>query len=81
MQKEAKARLKINELLKESGWRLIDSAEGRANVSVEANIILEKLGDDFEKAPKGYVDYLLLDEKNNPICVLEAKSEDKDPLD
>jgi len=81
MAKEAQARLKINELLKESGWRLIDSLEGRANVSVETNIVLERLGDDFEKAPKGYVDYLLLDEKSNPLCVLEAKSEDKDPLD
>lgn len=32
--KEAAARLKINKLLEESGWRLIDSEAGRANVDV-----------------------------------------------
>ena len=33
--KEAKARIKINKLLEESGWRLLDSEDGRANVQLE----------------------------------------------
>ncbi len=36
--KEASARLKINKLLEESGWRLIDSEAGRANVDVETGL-------------------------------------------
>jgi len=79
MQKEAKARIKINELLQQSGWRFFDDKNGKANITLENNVEIEELGDDFEKASKGYIDYLLLDEKNFPICVLEAKSEDKDP--
>ena len=32
MSKEAKARIKINKLLEESGWRFFDNAEGKANI-------------------------------------------------
>lgn len=80
MQKEAQARIKINKLLEESGWRLIDTNKGKKNVLLEPGINIKNLGDDFENVHKGYIDYLLLDEQNFPICVLEAKSEDKDPL-
>jgi hypothetical protein len=41
---------------------------------------LDELGDDFEKTQNGFVDYLLLDRRNFPIAVLEAKSEKYDPL-
>ena len=37
-------------------------------------------GEDFEKAKNGFVDFLLLDDKGFPLIVLEAKSEDKNPL-
>ena len=80
MQKEAKARIKINDLLQKSGWRFFDDENGKANITLEGNIKIEELGDDFEKVSTGFIDYLLLDDKNFPICVLEAKSEDKDPL-
>ena len=80
MQKEAQARIKINKLLEESGWRLIDNDKGKTNVLLEPGINIKDLGDDFENVHKGYIDYLLLDEQNFPLCVLEAKSEDKDPL-
>ena len=80
MQKEAKARIKINKLLEESGWRFFDSPEGKASIIVEGNVNLEELGENFEKASKGFIDYLLLDDRGFPVCVLEAKSEDKDPL-
>jgi len=80
MQKEAKARIKINNLLQNSGWRFFDNGKVKANITVENNIKIDELGEDFEKTNNGFVDYLLLDEKSFPICVLEAKSEDKDPL-
>lgn len=81
MQKEAKARLKINIMLEESGWRLLDSPQGKANVTVEGNIKLQAMGDDFEHAPTGFIDYLLLDPRGFPLAVLEAKSQSRDPLD
>ena len=85
MQKEAKARIKINELLQGAGWRLFDNEKGKVNIVLENNVKLtknaiDKFGNDFEKTQKGFIDFLLLDEKSFPFVVLEAKSEDKDPL-
>jgi len=84
-QKEAKARILINDLLKRSGWRFFDDDSGPANVSLEAQVkvkkkALDEMGDDFEKTANGYVDYLLLDDRGFPVAVLEAKSEKFDPL-
>ncbi|MCE5257986.1 MAG: DEAD/DEAH box helicase family protein [Chloroflexi bacterium] len=83
--KEAQARIKINHLLEAAGWRLLDGADGPANVCLEQHIKLtqrqiESLGDNFEHAKGGYIDFLLLDDRGFPFVVLEAKSEDKDPL-
>ncbi len=61
MQKEARARIKINKLLEETGWRFLDTAEGKAKIIVEGNVKLEDLGEDFEKVKKGFVDYVLLE--------------------
>lgn len=85
MQKEAKARIKINEILKDAGWRFFDDETGRANIVLESNTKLttqayDELGNDFEKSSQGFIDFLLLDEAGFPLVVLEAKSEDKDPL-
>ena len=85
MQKEAKARILINDLLRRSGWRFFDDETGTANIALEAHVKLKKktlddLGDDFEKTANGYVDYLLLDDRGFPIAVLEAKSEKFNPL-
>ena len=86
MSKEAKARIKINQLLKESGWHLLDTETQRANVILEGNVKTtqikqNELGEDFEKTKNGFMDYLLLDKKGFPMAVLEAKSESKSPLD
>lgn len=83
--KEARARIKINKLLEAAGWRFFDSDEGPANIQVEANVKITKkqfdeFGEDFEKVKNGFIDFLLLDEQGKPFVVLEAKSEDKDPL-
>lgn len=80
MEKEARARIKINKLLEDAGWRFFDTEDKRANIQLETNAKLEELGEDFENTKDGYVDYVLLDDDSHPICVLEAKSEDKDPL-
>lgn len=83
---EAKARLKINELLTESGWRLTSKNNLPANIIVEQITDLPdanpaSAGDDYESTSKGFIDYLPLDEKGMPVAVLEAKSEKKNPLD
>ncbi len=79
--KEAAARLKINKLLEEAGWYLLDSNEHRANVYVESHIKLEDQGDDFENTKGGFIDYLLLGKDGHPVAVLEAKRESFHPLD
>lgn len=83
--KEAKARIKINKLLEEAGWRFFDTEAGKANILLENNVKLTQeklieLGEDFDKTRNGYIDFLLLDDKGFPIIVLEAKAEDKNPL-
>ena len=72
---EATARIKINKLLEEAGWRFFDSSEGKANILLEKNVKYENLGNDFEGAKGGLVDFLLLDDRGKPLLVLEAKME------
>ena len=84
--KEARARIKINKLLEESGWHFFDEKDSKANIQLENNVRiteadLVRFGDDFQNCKQGYVDYLLLDSNGFPLIVLEAKREDKDPLD
>lgn len=84
--KEANARLKINKLLEESNWRLLDDEQGSANVDVESRlnpeqqIDIDSAGKDFENIKAGFIDYLLLDENQKPVAVLEAKRENIPPL-
>src|SRR3989338_5083962 len=83
--KEAKARIKINHLLEEAGWRFFDSKGKPANIVLEQNVkiterYIDDLGEDFEKTKNGYTDFTLLDKNGYYIAVLEAKSEDKNPL-
>ncbi len=82
---EATARIKINRLLENAGWRFFPDGNGPANVRLEPNVAitqpaLDDLGDDFQKTKNGFVDFLLLDSKGFPLLVLEAKSEEKQPL-
>ena len=82
---EATARIKINRLLEAAGWRFFADEHGPANIRLESSVALTAgdlngLGDDFEGSGKGFVDFLLLDSRGFPLVVLEAKSEDKEPL-
>ena len=83
---EAKARIKINKLLEEASWRFFDNENRRANIQLEQGVSItnqdiDAFGDDFENTHKGYIDFLLLDDNGFPLLVLEAKREDKNPLD
>jgi len=84
--KEARARIKINKLLEETGWRFITDDNGSANIVLESGVSItpeymtDKWGDDFEKTQKGYIDYLLLDSNGYPIALVEAKRESIHPL-
>ncbi len=82
---EAAARIKINKLLEAAGWRFFPDDNGPANIQLEPSVTiktqdLDALGNDFEKASKGFIDFLLLNEKGFPFIVLEAKAENKSPL-
>ena len=82
---EATARIKINKLLEAAGWRFFAEGDSPANICLEPNVTikapdLDSLGNDFEKTSPGFIDFLLLDAKGFPVIVLEAKSEDKNPL-
>ena len=82
---EAKARIKINKLLEEAGWRFFSDNGLSANILLESNTKitqtqLDEFGDNFEKTSNGFIDYLLLDDKGFPLIVLEAKKEEINPL-
>jgi type I site-specific restriction endonuclease len=79
-EKEAKARIKINKLLEESGWSFFDTDKGKATIKLESSIKMDDLGEDFENSKSGFIDFLLVDENQNPILVLEAKKESLNPL-
>ena len=83
--KEASARIKINKLLEAAGWRFFGNEQGPANIRLEPSVALteqafDEIGENFEKSTKGFVDFLMLNEKGFPLIVLEAKAENKDPL-
>ena len=85
MKNEAHARIKINKLLEESGWRFFDNELGKANILLENHIKItqqevDAWGNDFEKVKSGSLDFLLVDSENKPLCVLEAKKEELHPL-
>ena len=82
---EATARIKINKLLESSGWRFFAEGGQPANIALEAgtqitSLDLDAFGENFEKTRKGFIDFLLLNEKGSPFIVLEAKAGDLDPL-
>jgi type I restriction enzyme R subunit len=84
-EKEATARIKVNKLLEAAGWRFFPDESAPANIRLEPTVSIkatdiDALGDNFETAKRGFVDFLLLDARGFPLIVLEAKAEDKDPL-
>ena len=85
MKNEAHARIKINKMLEEAGWRFFDNKNGPANILLENHVKITQIevdawGHDYEKTKSGSLDFLLVDSNNMPICVLEAKKESLHPL-
>lgn len=84
LQKEALARISINKLLEDSGWRFFPSEKGIANIQLEPNVKIKQEdldGIELKKTKNGFVDYLLLDENGFPFVVVEAKKDSVHPLD
>ena len=68
LQKEALARISINKLLEDAGWRFFPNEKGIANIQLEPNVKLKQEdldGIELKKQKNGFVDYLLLDENGN----------------
>ncbi len=42
MEKEAKARIRINRLLEHAGWRFFDDENGPGNIALEVNVKIKK---------------------------------------
>ncbi len=66
--KEATARIKINKLLEAADWRFFPAGGAAANIQLEPKVTiksadLDALGENFEKTTKGFIDFLLLNEK------------------
>ena len=83
--KEAAARIKINKLLEAAGWRFFADDKGPATIQLEPKVTIKSedidaLGENFEKTKKGFIDFLLLNDKGFPFIVLEAKAEKINPL-
>lgn len=87
MPSEAQARITINKMLEEAGWRFLPDSQGRReNIVCEHRVTRrvfspsQDLGQDFEHVPSGFIDYLLLNTDQRPVAVVEAKRESIDPL-
>jgi type I restriction enzyme R subunit len=87
MPTEAQARITINKMLEDAGWRFLPDGDGqRENVILEHRLSGRTfspnadLGKDFERAPEGFVDYVLLNTDGRAVAVVEAKRESIDPL-
>ena len=78
--KEAKARIKINRMLEQAGWRFDDDKNGKTNIQLEPGVKYTELGNDFENATRGFIDFLLLDKDGRALVAIEAKREPIDPL-
>jgi hypothetical protein len=82
--KEATARIKINRLLEQSGWRFFNDGQGPANIRLESNATikqadLDALGNDFERTSKGFIvaeieaEQALVDANRELIVRMEKK--------
>ncbi len=87
MPSEAQARITVNKMLEEAGWRFMPDAQGRReNIVCEHRVTRRvfspnhDLGNNLERSPDGFIDYVLLNIDQRPVAVVEVKREDIDPL-
>ena len=60
---EATARIKINKLLEEAGWKFFDDENGKANIALENNVkitqeLINDLDESIKKSRNGKIDFL-----------------------
>ena len=82
--KEAQARIKINKLLEAAGWRFFAGGGAPANIQLEPSVTiktqdLDALGENFENSSKGFIDFLLLNDKGLPRTTTVVSSSHPDP--
>lgn len=77
MPSEAQARITINKLLEDAGWRFLPDAQGRReNIICEHRISRRvfapnlDLGRDFERAPGGFAGHVLLNVDGRPVTLV-----------
>ena len=88
MGKEALSRIKINNKLEKAGWRFFATKDGQANISLELHTRIEihckedldQIDEEYVNSRNGFADYILKDEYNRPLLVLEAKRSRINPL-
>src|SRR5438046_2283155 len=87
MPSEAQARITINNMLGDAGWCVLPDGDGqREDVTLEHRLSGRTFSPnddfvkDFERAPEGFVDYVLLNTDGRAVAVVEAKRESIDPL-
>jgi len=69
--KEATERVKINKLLEAAGWRFFPDHNGPDKTRLKPSVALlspdlDSLGENFEKAQRGFVDFLVVDNRDFP---------------
>lgn len=83
--KEAQARININNLLQDSNWKF-KKDNSDFNIELEYQIsnisqVADNSESNYENKKSGFADYVLLDDKGFPLVIIEAKNQDKNPLD
>lgn len=76
---------KIDPLLEDAGWNLTDRSQAIMEVDTKQSDFVKRdyktFEDTFENnEEKAYVDYLLIDNKGDPLAIVEAKRTSKDPI-
>lgn len=79
MPSEAQTPISVNKLLEDAGLRFLPDRQGRRENIVCEHRVTKKvfapnaeLGADYEHAPEGFVDYMLLNTDGRPVAVVEA---------
>ena len=84
---EASARIKINKLLEEAGWRFFNEPVGPANIRLEIGVkiesaVLNDMGNDFKhiKSKRGGVGFFA-EQERLPPCRSRSQVRDQGPVE
>jgi type I restriction enzyme R subunit len=76
--KEATARIKINKLLDAAGWRFFQNGNAPTNIRLEPGVTIKTidlaaLGDNFERATRGYTEAEQVSTNPKPELIARIK--------